>query len=649
MSTAHVRPVSAESPDEVVAAQSETVSLGTGYLLWLAAWFGLVAGMLETARNANHRFVREQLVGISRHGYWMAPLTDLGIMLAIGLVLLLVRRVRPQWVTPWRVLFVYLFMGVLMVLLSMRMLQQTMWISVLLLTLGISFQLTRWLHRRWSGLLKWMRRTTLPLILIWSGIVWLAFGSKYGDEADAIAALPDPPQGVPNVLLITLDTVRAENLSLYGYDRETTPLLEELAASSTVFEMAYATSPYTLPTHASLFTGHYPHALSCDWTTPLNDEMPTLAEVLRDRGYRTGGFVANMVFCGYEFGLNRGFIRYEDYPLSVEQVLKSSALVRMLTNDPESTGARLALPLMRWLFGFRDYLARKSAAEVNREFLDWLDEDRDRPFFAFVNYFDAHHPYLPPSPYEAMYAEGSPAGRHPQRNPGFPDNAYELSAEEIQAEEDAYDGAIRYIDDQLRRLLNELQKRGVLDDTLLIITSDHGEQFGEHDLFLHGNSLYRQCLHVPLLIRLPGNVAEGRRIERPVTLRDLPATVFELTRQGAEKALPGESLARFWNAADEEETSASSSTLAEVGYLEGPVNYPVSHGDLKSIVLDGRQYIVSSAGSEELYELESDPQQINNLADTAEGEALLPTYRQALRATVPNLFPIPPPSENGEP
>ena len=200
---------------------------------------------------------------------------------------------------------------------------------------------------------------------------------------------------MPNVLLLVMDTVRADRLSLHGYKRDTTPNLVRLARKGVRFDQARSTAPWTLPSHASMFTGRWPHQTGVSEDRPLDATHPTLAEFLSDRGYLTAGFVGNTYFCNSWFGLGRGFAHYEDFydedlVISITETLRCSALGRCLLRI-----ASLPLGVER---------RRKDAAAVNHDFLDWLSEqDKERPFFAFLNFFDAHTPYLLPEGAEPRF------------------------------------------------------------------------------------------------------------------------------------------------------------------------------------------------------------------------------------------------------
>ncbi len=219
------------------------------------------------------------------------------------------------------------------------------------------------------------------------------------------AARPLPPPGSPNVLLVVLDTVRADHLGSYGYERPTTPNLDRLARTSIRFAEARATAPWTLASHASLFTGRTPGELGIRWMRPLRRGVPTLSEYLGTLGYSTAGFVGNTFYCSYDSGLDRGFTHYEDYELGRPSSVHTLHLADLTLNALGRLGRALGPWWAERTLFIRQFTHgdRKDAAQVNRQLLAWLDgrSGTSRPFFAFLNYADAHSPYvLPPgAPY----------------------------------------------------------------------------------------------------------------------------------------------------------------------------------------------------------------------------------------------------------
>ncbi len=342
------------------------------------------------------------------------------------------------------------------------------------------------------------------------------------------------------MLFIVLDTVRAESLSLYGYHRDTSPNLTKLARRGVRFDRARTAAAWTLPSHASMFTGRWPYELSTRPDRPLDTAFPTLAEFLRDNGYATAGFVGNTYFCNRWFGLARGFLHYEDVAVCLVEILRSSDIGRALVSKIAPSIFTRDRPYA--------YFNRKDAATINHDFLAWLGgRSKGQPFFAFLNYYDAHDPYIS--------AEGAP--RHFGLKPETPQDVAALRDwlhvdktkvpnRLLQMAIDGYDDGIAYLDDQLGRLFAALDSRGLLDNTLIVITSDHGELHGEHSVYGHGSHLYRAVVNVPLLVVGPRRVPNGAIVAQPVSLRDLPSTVVDLVGFEGPSPFPGCSLARCW-------------------------------------------------------------------------------------------------------
>jgi arylsulfatase A-like enzyme len=358
-----------------------------------------------------------------------------------------------------------------------------------------------------------------------------------------------------------------------------------------------------LPSPASLVTGRLPNETGTDWFAPLDRRWPTLAERLRDAGYLTAGFVANTRYCSAEVGMARGCVHYEDHTFGAEEFLLCAAAGREFLSSFLST--RL---------GCCDMPARKSAADVNRGLLCWLDRQDDRPFFAFVNYLDAHDPYIAPSP----FGEGLPDDYHDRLMLRFWWWMHKSDLKPGQSHwlRERYAQCVESLDRQIGDLIEQLRLRGRLANTLIVITADHGEHFGEHGLYLHGNSLYEPLVHVPLLVVWPGHVPAGRRVRTPVSLVDLPATVLELAAEDSAEHLPGTSLEPLWSNADE--SAAKRVIVTEV--LTPPVvppcqgRSPVFGGSSRAVRLGDFKYIRHADGREELYDLGTDPSESLNLA-----------------------------------
>ena len=582
-------------------------------VLLLALWFGLVTGFAEVTLLILRRFVLHRFLFLGQDAVWMVPVADAFCFSAVGLILALGHRLWPGRLTIPAVIGVLAALSVFTVLLMYGPLHR---VAVVLIAVGAGFQAARMLRPRLDRVAVGIRRT-LPVL---AGLVLVAGLGLRGHEAwtrhRIERARPGAVPGAPNVLLIVLDTVRSMSLHLYGYERATTPQLDRWSRDGIRFDRALSTAPWTLPSHATMFTGHFPHELSADWRTPLDATYPTLAEILESHGYRTGGFVANTMYCSYESGLKRGFAYYEDYPVNPGRILFSSTLGKLVGGTA-------------W---FRYRAVRKRAPEVNREFLSWVDRDHGtRPFFAFLNYYDAHGPYQPPPPFDAMFGDSSRRPELDQMREDAP--AREWPPEVVQAAKDAYDGSIAYMDASLGELFRELDRRGLTGNTLIIVTSDHGEEFGEHGVFWHGNSLYRPSVQVPLVVKLPGSSPPVREVSTPVSLRDLAATIMSVSLPAAQHPFPGKTLSRFWSS-DPPGAGSADTLLQEVNYDRGlPANTPVSKGPMKAVVLDGGRLIARGDGHQELFDFDRDSMERHDLLDSAD-TSHVDRLRSALKAVL---------------
>jgi arylsulfatase A-like enzyme len=583
--------------------------------LSLSLWFGLATGLLEAAVFAVRRFGFGLNLGFSRDVYWMAPLADFLLFGVLGLSFSLIAWRWPKLVPVRLGVFSFVFLGAFSVLFMFS--PQLYVYAGMLLAAGLATVTSAFLAPRVRRFDPTRRRTLRAMLGLVGGVALGSRAWRRLSESAALAKLPPAPIDAPNVLLIVLDTVRAVNLSLYGYQRPTSPRLAQFAQEGVRFDHALSTAPWTLASHATMFTGRYPHELSADWLKPLDASFPTLAEFLSERGYLTAGFVANTRYCSYEHGLDRGFAHYDDYPISPEQIVVSSSLVRYLST----------LPPLRETTANREFPPRRTAAEINRAFLNWLSDKNDRPFFAFLNYFDAHAPYLPPPPFDLMFGKRRASAWNRLARAEF------IPPLELKAMYDGYDGALAYLDTQLDLLFEELRRRGILENTLVIITSDHGEEFGEHGLLDHGSSLYLASVHVPLVIHFPSRVPVNQVVREPVSLRDLAATVMAVLKLQNESSFPGESLARYWQASRDLERPQGSPLLCEVNHLPNvPSWLPVSRGDMKSLLMDGWRYILNGDGQEELYDTSKDSWEQRDICDSELGRLQLPRIRDSLEA-----------------
>jgi arylsulfatase A-like enzyme len=559
---------------------------------WWAAAVGTAVLHLLTARAMNLGFSVVRWGWESRDLAWRIPLGYLivffPVAVALGSLALVLGRSRAFQVTLW----VWLTLMVFAVLLLFPELNGY---ASLLLAAGIAYRLTGMLKERQSAVLRWARRLgpATALIVVASSVAVPRLRAVR--ERATVAALPSPPAGAFNVLLVILDTVRADWLSMYGAVDSTTPKLAEWAKRGVVFEQAYSTSSWTTPSHGSLFTGQYPSVHGASFSSSLDARHTTIAEVLQQRGWATGGFTANLIATTIESGLAQGFVHYEDYQNSFEEIAKSTTISQahnVLRFWSTLRDGRSLLAAAR-AFGRTDFTPRltedahddKPGSEVRESLAHWLDGlPAGRPFFAFVNFFDAHAPYRPPQPYRALFNEGK-------------------------RDVDRYRGALRYLDDEVDLLLRDLERRGVLDETIVIVTSDHGEQFGEHEQSAHANSLYRQVLHVPLFVLAPRGAPAGIRVTRQVTGRDIPATILDLLAAPTDSSIAGQSLAALWR----DSTATASDVVAEVDQSLRPVlRFKNSLGPLKAVFDDSLHVIRDHAGRLEVFHYRRDPTEVED-------------------------------------
>jgi arylsulfatase A-like enzyme len=582
--------------------------------VWLVLCLGVAVGLAEVFLVLGKKAVTGRFIWLSPQMIWMTPLAYAGWLSLAALPVGLLAHLRPNAISYPVAIGLLLIPG----LVGLGMLFPLYEPAVLLLALGLAVQVARQARRNPDRARRLSRR-----VAMWGGGLVVAGGIGL-NAVDALSSasmrknLPPARAGSPNVLLIILDTVRASGMSLHGYARQTTPGIDEFARRGVVFERAFSQSPWTLPSHASAFTSRLPSELSASWLTPLDAAYPTLAETLADRGYATAGFVGNLFYCGYEMGLDRGFVRYEDYEISFPELLLSSSIGRRIVNDSR----------VRRAINYYDIVGRKNAREITDSFLNWWrsGDTGERPFFAFLNYYDAHEPYLPPPPFDSLFGPSSPRRLH--RNDHVLRNATlwgrrGMSPEMMAIERSSYDGALAYIDQQLGRVFQELDSAGALENTIVVITSDHGEHFGEHELHGHGTSLYTQELWVPLLIVHGEVLSGGSRIAAPASLRDLPVTILSMIGSDGH-GFQGVSLDRHWT-----EASASHADTVLSEFTE-------TDGRRMASVLAGRfHFIRNYDDSEELYDVVADPEEVENLIDLPELQADRLRLRESLQRRLP--------------
>jgi len=309
-----------------------------------------------------------------------------------------------------------------------------------------------------------------------------------------------------NIILLSADALRADHLSCYGYHRETSPVLDEFAEESIRFTNAYSASSHTREAVPALLTGEYPDVA-------INDNYrlatETIASHLSEVGFATGGFHSNP-FVSRAYGFDQGFDEFDD-----DLHFGQHKLVAL---------AQRALDKLR-----NRHYAR--AEEINERSLSWIDSlDSDEPFFLWNHYMDTHGPYEPPGEYATLYADKKLSGRDAQSlYQRAIDKPESITEEERQLLIDLYDAEIRYNDEYIGEFLKELRNRDLLEDSLLVVTADHGDAFGEHGYYEHPRYLHDEITHVPLLVREPGKT--DRSVEMPVSTLDIVNTFKQIVGQ----------------------------------------------------------------------------------------------------------------------
>lgn len=461
-------------------------------------------------------------------------------------------------------------------------------------------------------------------IAILTGISFSVDGSKMAAKDQG--RISSSINSRPNILLIAMDTVRADHLSLYGYPKETTPFLKKMAQESAVFGNAYTTSPWTLPAHASLFTGLYPsqHNTHAEhfW---LDDFYLTLAEMLNDAGYQTVCFSNNDYISSYH-NLVQGF---DDCWYKGDWIDNRKVVAKGLGKSIIST--------FSWFWNlFQIHIMERviknpasiwdypTAAVTNKAILEWLNYgyDRSKPFFIFVNYMDAHAPYNPDEETARLFMNEKDLSSSYRKELRFPPVEYCLdlskggyTENDISVINALYDADIRYLDGELERFFDKFKNIGFYDETMIIITSDHGEYLGTRNRLAHGLGLHNEVLHVPLIIRYPSLFMPGSSYDDIVTIIDITGTILSFAGIKDRPAGMIETRVLF----DLKENSYRS-IFSEFRFpLHLLINSSLRNDNSKLFVEQKAIYnkthklIWKSRGNPEFYNLLSDPLETNNI------------------------------------
>lgn len=425
----------------------------------------------------------------------------------------------------------------------------------------------------------------------------------------------------PNIVVIVVDTLRIDHVSAYGYGRATTPNLDTRVANEGVRFNANTVSPWTCPSNAALMTGRFPSTLGTSWDTmgtsvPANET--TLAEYLQGAGYYTAGFTSRPYCVRGNLGFSQGFDHYDD---------------GVLTGIPTQEESILAETLNSYIFNWLDTTWTSTISGT-------------QPLYLFAYYFDPHTWYDPPAPYDILY-DPTYTGTVTAEIFGHGETAKSgelvLSARDVEHLLALYDGEITYWDAQLGMLLDKLESLGLLDNTLLVVTADHGEMFGEHGEWSHAGSLYEEVVQVPLLMRYSGVITPGLQISTAVQSMDLMPTILDYTDITPTTSIQAISLRPLISGQTVTPTRAIYSEVDAIRNPASPLYWVSPPDDLRSVRQDNWKYIAHllTPQADELYQLEAaSPYEQENLV-LQEPEKAQVMYWQVLGQFFPSRVYLP--------
>lgn len=395
---------------------------------------------------------------------------------------------------------------------------------------------------------------------------------------------------IKHVILLTIDTLRADFVSCYNAQNSRTPNIDSIAEEGIRFENAMVTSPWTLPSFASLFTGLSPDV---HMTTKVNHRLPdsltTIAEVMRNNGYLTASIGLNKVLTG-NYGTQQGFRQRCFYPKS-------------------GRGESYAAQLLRKMFSKR-FAEKGTTTELTDHTIDWLQAHKDNDFFLWLHYYDPHLPYSPPQKYLPSLKLEQNIGNALDEDERISIRSGTLVPDAVEREwiRQLYIGEIHYVDDNVGRVVQALRDLGIYEDCLLIVLSDHGEEFWEHQGFAHGHTLYQELLHVPLIIKLPGYSHAQKTVRERVSLESIMPTLVELCELQTQTDLLKPSLASRWQ-------DGKSRAGDEIIFATGMLFYE----EQRAVLFDDFKYIQYMISDKELaYDLAADPFEERSVAASRE-------------------------------
>ena len=564
-----------------------------------------------------------RMLHVSLQILWISPAVDLAFFILVTLIVAGLLKVFPRLpAVPTIVAFLSFLMIYDWLTLTARLYHR----SCIILAIGVAVAFARWVAKHEAAALNFWKRAFPWSVLAGALTLGGIQGTLAWQEFHALSRLPTPRPDSPNVLVIVVDTLRADHLSSYGYSRPTSPNIDRLAEQGVLFQNAVSTCSWSYPSHVSLVTGLYQFQHGVEDVQPMHVLSPsppsfnrslTLGEALEQRGYRTAAFSANRTYFTRDLGFGRGFIHFEDYfdsPADMfVRTLYGKEFARIYLNRTDHSKPKRLLRFLGWdsLLDKDDEGSvqaggaqgvHKRAPVVNQELFHWIDQSApERPFFAFLNYYDVHHPYGGPHNF--------PAGPWPQQSPV-----------------DQYDNGVRYVDDAIGQLMAEMARRGLDRKTIIVFTSDHGESLGQHSIGYHGESLYWEQIHVPLIFWYPGHVPSGIRLQDLISNAAIPSTVMNLLDGHAPQKFPQTELNALWQ--EPHAHPGMPPVLSEVAEIPATAKEDIAseevvptsmQGPMKSLITPQWQFIVHKKFGDQLYDWVRDPGEVNDLVRTADG------------------------------
>jgi len=590
-------------------------------IMRLAICFGVIGGLAEAAVRYTLPLTgwvsSPQKACVDEAGIsWAAIIAQVAVLVGVGSLLWLLQRVRPHWVPRNVIRGVFAFVCFWSALTAVTLLEPR---SILVLALGLGaaiYRLPSWRKPRNPAAVLTPKQSycvgAMGIFLLTLIAPWAI--ERWGQHATGRAA-PDSP----NVLLIILDTLRADRLGAYGYARGTSPFLDDYAKHSVLYERAFSSSSWTLPAHISLFTGHRPleHGAVLD---TFDDRYETLAQTLAKHGYQTAGFAANTSYVLCRNGVAVGFDHFEGSYISLHEALLRTSL------------GQEAEKLLQWWTHRK--LPYPSAQKVNQRFLKWLDGRPPQPFFAYLNFMDTHYPYRTSKDFLQRFPGAQQPPNLPEwgalvGSPQPPDAALNRRVQ------DTYDASVAYLDAQLKALFEQIHARGMDQNLLVIIASDHGDALGEHHLFDHRHSLYRELVQIPLIVHFPGRLPEGVRMPGTVSLRYIGGTILDFLGIPSADFPPGR--LKFRPEDDPDGTSRAVLSHVAGGKFPGVYeHWPIYQGWVRSVVKGDLQFVLQENGKMELFNWKEDPQETHDLIEKAD-----PQLIREFRAHLAGVSPTP--------